>query len=78
MRYHIAGLMRGAQRWFRSLSLPARIVLTLVILYTLSLLVNMLMQVVLLSLGVVYTILGILASAIVIYEFLRTRQQKKS
>jgi hypothetical protein len=77
MRYHVAGLARGVQKWFRALSLPTRIVLALVTLYMLSLLVNMLMQAVLLSLGEVYTILGILASAIIIYEFLRPRYQKK-
>jgi len=40
--------------------------------------VNLLVQVVILSMNWVYTILGIIASIIIIYEFFIKWQQKKS
>lgn len=74
LMYHVAGIARGIRKWFKDLSLPTRVVLTILVLYVLSLLVNMLVQLVMLSMGLIYTVLGIAASAIVIYEFFIKKQ----
>lgn len=74
LMYHVAGITRGIRKWFKDLSLPTRVVLTILVLYILSLLVNMLVQLVMLSMELIYTILGIIASAIVIYEFFIKKQ----
>ncbi len=78
LRYHVHCIARGLWKRFKEMSLLARIVLTLLTLYVLSSIVNMLIQLIILSMGWLYTILGIIASAIVIYEFFIKRRQKKS
>jgi hypothetical protein len=76
MIYHIICIIRCTWKWYKNLSLLSRIVLALLVLYILSLLVNVLVQILLQSMGLIYTILGILASAIVIYEFFFMKKQR--
>ncbi len=76
LRYHVHCIAWGLWKRFKEMSLLARIVLTLLTLYVLSSIVNMLIQLIILSMGWLYTILGIIASAIVIYEFFNKRRQK--
>jgi hypothetical protein len=74
LMYHMAGIGRGIRRWFKNLSLPTRVVLAILILYALSLLINVIMQLVMMSMGLIYTILGIVASAIVIWDYFIKKQ----
>lgn len=74
LTYYMTGIARGIRRWFKSLSLPKRVVLAILALYALSLLMNLIVQLVMTSMGLIYTILGIIASAIVIYEFFIKKQ----
>jgi amino acid transporter len=75
--YHVDCIIRGLRKRFKAMPLLVRIVLVSLALYVLSSMVNMLVQVVILSMNWVYTILGIIASIIIIYEFFIKRQQKK-
>src|SRR2546428_5445637 len=77
LRYHVDCIARGIWKWFRSLSLPARSLLVLLLLYTLSGLMNMLIQLVIPSTNSIYTILGIIASVIAVYEFFIKKREKK-
>ncbi len=70
LSYYICGLVRAVRRRLRTMSLSSQIVLALIALYLMTVILNLLIQFVIGSISVVYTILGILASAIVIYEFL--------
>lgn len=67
--YHMLGLVRAIRKRFRAMSLPSQIVLALFAFYLMSVIVNMLIQLIIGSMALIYTILGILASAIVIYDF---------
>lgn len=78
MMYHVDCIVRGLQKRFKAMPLLVRIAVVSLALYMLSSVVNMLVEVVILSMNWVYTIVGIIASIIVIYEFFIKRQQKKS
>jgi hypothetical protein len=78
LMYHVKGIVRGLQKRFKAMPLLIRIVLTSLAMYMLSSMVNILVQIMLLSMNCVYTIVGIIASIIVIYEFFMKEQQKKS
>lgn len=78
LKYHINYIAQGIWKWFRNRSLPARIMLILFLLYILSRLLNMLILLVTPSLDSVYTVLGIITSTIVLYEFCIKEHKKKS
>ncbi len=78
LMYHVDCIVRGLRKRFKAMPLLVRIVLVSFSLYVLSSMVNLLVQVVILSMNWVYTILGIIASIIIIYEFFIKWQQKKS
>ena len=74
LMYYMTGIARGIWKWFKGLSLPTQIILAILVLYALSLVINLIMQLLMMSMGLIYTILGIIASAIVIYEFFLKKQ----
>ena len=65
LMYHIDCIIWGLWRRFKGMSLLVRIILALLMLYVLSGMVNMLVQIAILSMNWVYTILGSIASIIV-------------
>lgn len=75
--YYIGYAIRNIQNWFKERSSLTRSILILLVVYMLSLLMNTLIQVVFLSMGPVYTILGIISSAVVIYESFLKKEQKR-
>ena len=78
LKYHIAGIANTIHSRFKDLSLMARIVLAMFALYTLFILVNILIQMIISSMNEIYTILGILASAIIVYEFVFRGSERNS
>src|SRR5260221_14784226 len=78
LMYDVDCIVRGLRKRLKDIPLAIRVVLASLALYALSSVLNMLIQVVILSMNWVYTILGIVASIIVAYEFFIKRQQKKS
>jgi len=78
LKYHIAGIARTIHSRFKGLSLMACIVLALFALCTLFILMNILVQMIISSMNEIYTILGILASAIVVYEFVFRGSKRNS
>ena len=74
LSYYIRGFVRVVQRRFRTMSLPSQIVLVLITLFLITVILNLLIQFVIGLMSLIYTILGIIASAIVIYEFLLKRR----
>lgn len=77
MRYHVDCIVSGIWKWFRNLSISARIMLILVVLYILTRVVDLLIQLIIPSLNSIYTVLGIFASGIVLYEFFVKEHKKK-
>jgi len=69
LSYYIRGLVHVVRRRLRTMSLPSQIVLASIVLYLMTVILTLLIQFVIGSISVIYTVLGILASAIVIYEF---------
>ncbi len=78
LRHHAGCIIQGIWRWFKSTSLPVRTVLILLVLYMLLGISVPLIQFVISSMTPMYTILGIIASGIIIYEFAARDHQKKS
>lgn len=73
--YYVIGGGRAIGRWYKDIPLFARIVIALFTLFTLTICVNVLIQLIISSMSLIYTVLGILTSVIVIYEFLFKRQR---
>jgi hypothetical protein len=76
LKYHIVGIVRIVRKWYQEATMVSRIILALLALYILSNVVNMLIQIVNFSISSIYIILGILSSAIVIYEFLKKKHSR--
>jgi hypothetical protein len=76
-RYHLVGIARVGQKWWKSRSKATQAVLAIVALCILSHIINTLIRSVDFSMNSIYMILGVLASAVVIYEFLSSKLKRR-
>lgn len=76
LMYHIKGVAKCVRKWFEKMPLFVSIPLVLLAMYMLFSVVNILLQAVAAQLNCLYTILGIIASAIIIYQFLIEKLKK--